>query len=199
MTSSTFRTQIMSLAKNWSHLVQNNYMIDATLLRQDWFSLRHVTMRRCFCCHKRCYQEINDHSFGMLIHHKCLLSLTETMWFFDYRKLHLARFVDRLGPQMCAVVEFYLLTPDKLKNIYILPYVNCNGRHKHMGPYTYQRIFVETNHLTSNHNTLYGMLNLTENLPHILQWYNIKHNGHLKFVSQFPKIYKTFSKIQKVY
>ena len=195
-TSWVFRSSIMSLSKGWMRFVHNKEFIN-TQMQQDWFSLTHYLLRRCFNCNRLCYQKVTRDTFKMILHKECLMGLTETVWFFDYRMLKRTRVKDRLGPMMCAVVDYNFLTPEKIRNF--LPYADCEGKNRIQGSYTYQRFFIEPNHLVPLEHTLFGWLGLTpDRLEYVRCWYKHKHSGYLNSVPKFPATHRRIVKQQAV-
>lgn len=195
-TSWRFRNKILELSQGWGlRFVQHVECLNPEM-RQDWFSLTHVLLRRCFHCKKLCYQNVTPDTFNMLLHKACLMGLTETLWFFDFRMLNRVRVKERLGPMLCAVVGYYQLTPETIRKH--IPFVSCTGNHPQMGVYTYQRIFVEPNAIVPPEHTLFGWLDLTpDRLETIRRWYTHKTHGYLGEVSKFPRMYRQLTKTKR--
>lgn len=190
--SRAFRTRILALAEGWGRFVRNDGYLDPGM-RQDWRSLSHVVLRRCVHCRRLCYQNVSDDTFHTLLHRDCLMGLTETAWFFDHRMLHRARVRDRLGPLLCAVVDYHRLTPEKLRAQ--LPHASLTGNHPRMGRYTFHRFCVEPNDLLPRALTLFGWLGLTpDKLDTIRLWYAHKHAGWREQVPKFPAIHKRMAR-----
>lgn len=184
-----FRRKILELSRSWGlRFVQNIDYLNPEM-RQDWFSLTHVLLRRCYHCNRRCYQSVTPDTFNMLLHKECLMDLTETLWFFDYRMTHRVKVKERLGPMLCAVVDYHRLTPEKVRAK--IPHAECQGNNRMMGRYTFQRIFVHPNHLVPPEQTLFGWLGLAPTrMETIRAWYQHKHHGYLEEVSKFPRMYR---------
>ena len=103
----------------------------------------------------------------------------------------------RLGPMLCAVVDYNMLTPQKIRDH--LPHVDCQGKNQWVGRHVYQRFFVEPNHLVPDEHTLFGYLNLTsDRLEYIRLWYTHKHNGYLVDIPKFPRLHRKMIKIGNV-
>ena len=192
-TSWMFRLRILELSKGWMRFVKNKDCVNLEM-QQDWFSLTHYLLRRCFHCNKLSYREVTRDTFNMMLHKDCIMTLTETVWFFDYRMVHRKRVQDRLGPMLCAVIDYHMLTPQRIREH--LPHGDCEGKNQMMGRYVYQRFFVEPNHLVPEEHTLFGWLNLTRGrLEHIRFWYTHKQNGYyLVDIPKFPRLYRKMVK-----
>lgn len=185
-TSKEFHTKIIELSNNWKRCIKNQQYL-SNLHQFDWFTLTHVIMNRCFCCHKLCLSKINSSKFNLLIHQECLMNITETMWYFDYHNLRRPKNKERLGIELCAIVDFFKLTPQKIKiNI---PFVTCNGYNRMMGHYTYDRFFVRPNPLIPKTYSLLGFLDVSPQfIESITNRYRFRTSGVLQEIIDYQKI-----------
>lgn len=180
--SKEFYRIIHLFSNNWNILIQHQDKLPILNL-YNYYTLTHTVLSRCFFCHKRCFTK----RFNMVLHHECAMNLTQTCYYFDYRILKRNKVQDKLGKELCAIVDYYKLTPEIIKKN--LPFIECQGYNRTMGSYTYDRFFVNPNNLFNKNDSLLGWLDINDSLLHMIKnKYKFKNSGLLKEIDEYQKI-----------
>lgn len=172
-----------AICSNWFDKLPNSVHLDKFFgwSREqpvyDLFTYKHIMTHSCVICKQRCASRPTSNRLFMFCHDKCLDNISETVYYMDYRKLHIRSVNQRLDEAIQALVWYHKLTPDVIERH--IPYVHRRGLN-----HNYTRVVLYTHPRVKclrAHQTLFGYFGVGDEQIHdlLVLYRNCKENRNI--------------------